>query len=323
MKTLMLPQPIARLRLDGGKVVAFDIGPDGAVYVVVALRSLDFMETKPHGSFPRTRTAQGQSYRVIVIRADGQLREVRIEDEPFNIYLVQPLGNELLLACARSYYRGPDDIEQNGRLYDRNARFARGLVLGDGIESLQTTSSGVIWTSYFDEGIFGNFGWDVPLGSSGLVAWDRDGGRIYEYEPPFALESMVDCYALNVSSDADVWCCYYDDFPLVHIRDYAVVGHWAAPIRGTHAFAVTKDRVLFRGGYADKDAYTLCAFPGRVNDPLEIVDTFVLTDRDGSRVAADRASGRGSCIYLLCGSDVHRLDVRQITEQLTGRRVKG
>lgn len=318
MKTLTLPQPIARLRLDDGKVVAFDVGPDGAVYVVVALRPLDYMETKAHGTFPRTRTASGQAYRVIVVRTDGRLREVRIEDEPFNVYLAQPLGDELLLACVRSYYRGPNDIEQNGRLYDRNARFARGLVLGDGIESIQTTSSGVIWTSYFDEGIFGNFGWDEPLGSSGLVAWDRDGGRIYEYAPPPGLESMVDCYALNVSSDADVWCCYFDDFPLVHIHDYAVVGHWQAPVQGTHAFAVTTDRVLFRGSYEDKDVYTLCAFPSRGNTPLEVVDTFVLADRDGSRLVADRASGRGSCIYLLRGSDVYCLDIGQITGQITG-----
>lgn len=34
---------------------------------------------------------------------------------------------------------------------------------------------GRIVTSYFDEGIFGNFGWDQPLGASGLVVWDEQG----------------------------------------------------------------------------------------------------------------------------------------------------
>ena len=64
------------------------------------------------------------------------------------------------------------DYDKNGRIYTNKGKFVRDILLGDGIQTVQATSEGVIWTSYFDEGIFGNYGWDNPLGSSGLVAWD-------------------------------------------------------------------------------------------------------------------------------------------------------
>jgi hypothetical protein len=37
--------------------------------------------------------------------------------------------------------------------------FRRELLLGDGVQSVQAMPSGVIWTSYVDEGIFGRLGW--------------------------------------------------------------------------------------------------------------------------------------------------------------------
>ncbi|WP_176444820.1 hypothetical protein [Paenibacillus herberti] len=41
---------------------------------------------------------------------------------------------------------------------------SREFLLGDGIQSVQVTDKGIIWTSYFDEGVFGNNGWDKPIG---------------------------------------------------------------------------------------------------------------------------------------------------------------
>jgi len=91
--------------------------------------------------------------------------DVAIECERFTIHDVQPLPNELLLACARSFYKGPDDFEKNGRIDTRDGEFLREILLGDGIQTVQAMSSGVIWTSYFDEGVFGNYGWTDPVGA--------------------------------------------------------------------------------------------------------------------------------------------------------------
>ena len=46
--------------------------------------------------------------------------------------------------------------------------------LGDGIQDCVVKKDGTIITSYFDEGVFGNYGWDEPLGDCGLIAWTSD-----------------------------------------------------------------------------------------------------------------------------------------------------
>ena len=80
---------------------------------------------------------------------------VFVENEPFEIHAVQPLFDALLLVCHRSRYRGPNDFDRNGRVYSREGKVLDSILLGDGIESVQTTNHGVIWTSFFDEGVFG------------------------------------------------------------------------------------------------------------------------------------------------------------------------
>jgi hypothetical protein len=75
---------------------------------------------------------------------------------------------------------------------------SREILLGGGIKGTQATASGVIWSSYFDEGIFGNYGWHDPIGASGLVARDTTGDTLYQYAPTDALDDMADCYAMNV-----------------------------------------------------------------------------------------------------------------------------
>src|SRR5919204_7050215 len=213
--------PVASLTplIGDGQLVAFNVGPDGVVYLVVALRPLDYRLQQPGGaSFAKTVPEQPQTYRVIGLSGPRPILDVVIEGERFNIHDVQPLVDELLLVCARSHYRGPDDFEKNGRVYTRHGKFSREVLLGDGIQSVQTTPGGIIWTSYFDEGVFGNYGWDNPVGASGLVAWDSAGNKLYEFQPGAGLDAICDCYALNVESEDDVWLYYYTEFPLVRLH---------------------------------------------------------------------------------------------------------
>lgn len=78
-----------------------------------------------------------------------------------------------------------------------------------------------IWTGYFDEGVFGNFGWGRPdgpdpLGAAGIVAWSPTLNKVWELDADEGL--IADCYALNVAPDA-VWACTYTDFPVIRIAD--------------------------------------------------------------------------------------------------------
>lgn len=310
MKRSIRLSPIISLAsiVQDGELVAFDVGPERAVYLTFALKPLDYRDNQPgRGSFPKTIPQRAQDYRVIALVGSDVVLDIAISGEQFNISHVQPLGDELLLVCARSCYRGPKDFEKNGRVYTLEGKFVREILLGDGIESVQTTLGGVIWTSYFDEGVFGNFGWENPVGASGLVAWDRHGKMLYDFQPRDGLDPICDCYALNVESEDCAWLYYYTEFPLVRLRDREVSAVWNVPISGSHAFAVSGDKVLFRGGYKDADTYSLFSL-GAGNNP-KLNAKVSLRDDSGRDIAAERAVGRGDAIHLLSGGFLYRLDV--------------
>src|SRR5262249_11039862 len=232
-----------------------------------------------------------------------------IENEPFNIHDIQPLNGDLLLVCSRSQYEGPSQFEKNGRVYSRDGQFIREMLLGDGIQSVQVTASGVIWTAFFDEGIFGNYGWEHPVGAVGLVAWDSTGDKLYEFEPAGRLDVMSDCYALNVQSDDDVWCYYYTDFPLVHLHGQKIASWWQTPVSGSDAFAILESYALFRGGYEDHDAYRLLSIAS--GDQARLLAEIELCNQHGVKLSANRVTGRADNIHLLNDQFVYKVNVRQ------------
>jgi hypothetical protein len=292
-----------------GEIVAFNVGPDRVTYLVVALKPLDYRIEQPGwASFAKTVPEQPQRYRVVGLSGSQTVLDVVIEGERFNIHDIQPLPNELLLVCARSYCKGQDDFERNGRVYTRDGKFAREILLGDGIQSVQATSKGVIWTSYFDEGVFGNYGWQSPVGASGLVAWDSAGNKVYEFQPRDGLDSICDCYALNVESEEDVWLYYYTEFPLVRLRRREIESVWKMPLGGSGAFAVSRGHALFCGGYKDRDTYQLFALGKNANPDLLAKVEF--RNENGSKLVADRVVGRTDVIHLLSDGHFYQVDVQ-------------
>ena len=307
--------PIAQLAdltpyLRDGELVALNVGPDFRLYAVIALNELDYRSEASSGaSFAKTTPSRPQTYRVIAFHDGNVTLDIHIANEQFNIHDIQPLPNdELLLVCCRSYYKGPDDFDKNGRIYSSKGQLVREILLGDGIQRVQTTATGVIWTSFFDEGIFGNYGWNDPIGSSGLVAWDSRGNKLYEFEPRNGLDSICDCYALNIESDSSAWLYYYTEFPLVHLRDQHIEAHWAMPIEGSNAFAVSQGFALFSGGYDKRDKYHLFELSeaGRTNE----VTTFTLTDDKGKQLVADWVFARSDALYIVRNYQVYRCEVQ-------------
>jgi hypothetical protein len=311
MKRSVRLSPVASIvpLIGKGALVAFDVGPDGVVYLAVALEPLDDrMKATSGASFAKTIPDRPQRYRIVGLSNGRLVSDVEIEKERFNIHHVQPLKDELLLVCARCYYKGSDNFEKNGRIYTRDGRFAREILLGDGIQSVQTTSGGVIWTSYFDEGVFGNYGWENPVGASGLVAWDSAGRKEYEFEQTADLDTICDCYALNVGSEDDVWCYYYTEFPLVHLRSCEIESYWKIPLGGSDAFAVDAGHVLFRGGYKDHDAYQL--FSLESSGKVKLLAKVELQDEKGKKLVASRVCGRGGAIHFVSDESLYRIDVQ-------------
>lgn len=142
--------------------------------------------------------------------------------------------------------------ELNALAVDHNGRTVRRGCLGDGIQHLQVAADGIIWAGYFDEGIFGNFGWGSPgpepLGAAGIAAWSPDFSKAWDLDPGEV--QVDDCYAFNVGPD-EVLACSYVDFPVVRIRDRHATAVATNGVSGPSGIIASGDRVGLIGAYRD------------------------------------------------------------------------
>ncbi|MFQ7717251.1 MAG: hypothetical protein ACLRIT_12695 [Blautia sp.] len=142
---------------------------------------------------------------------------------------------------------------------------------------------GTIITSYFDEGVFGNYGWDEPLGACGLIAWTSEGTPLWKNEN----YSIYDCYAISLDEEENLWFYYYDEFRLVRTNfkeDFV----FELPIEGSGAFSVAPsgNTFLFQGGYQQRDKfYFLTAHGDHLGQKQEAIPTC-----DGNKVAVEQCS---------------------------------
>ncbi len=162
-----------------------------------------------------------QSYRIFISVAEQVIQLAEIEKESLTQHHIQLLPEDrILLVCARADCLSFGKGTLNGRIYGMDGRFLKGLHFGDAIEDIQVSPDGTIWGSFFDQGVLRH----ENIGRSGLVAWNDQGEQVYDYSSS-GLGIIMDCYALNVESNGVTWAYYYTDFPLVKIRDQAIVAY--------------------------------------------------------------------------------------------------
>lgn len=271
-------------------LVAFGAGPDRALYVLHALRPVDYRTAGPGPSYPKIHPARPQDYRARAWLDGHCVLDLRIDGERYNVHALQPLGDDLLLACARS---GGSAGRHNGRVYSRDGRLLRELALGDGIEHLQTTPRGAIWTGYFDEGVFG----DDPVSAGGLAAWDAHGANTYQYRPEDGLDAICDCYALNVADERETWLYYYTEFALVLLRERRLAGHWRPPFEGAQAMAVRgRHALMYRHPRRGHEA---ALFRLEGDGRCAELARFELRREDGAPLRPERVDGRGDTLYFV------------------------
>ncbi len=242
-----------------GDLVYLGVGYDDRLVVATSSANPDRTyagrdESPGFASFPHSMATE--RYRVEVLTLDANLTTSTrtIEEVPVAHPFVQPApdGSVLLVGARARYADG--QAEENAWLISPGGSIVSSFCAGDGIQSVQVDGSGRVWVGYFDEGVFGNFGWGSadsppPLGQPGLVCWSITGERLYDYSPPPGFGPIDDCYAMSVGGD-ELWTCYYSDFPVVRVgRGFSVTG-WTCGISGAHAMAVGDDgRVGLIGGY--------------------------------------------------------------------------
>jgi hypothetical protein len=240
-----------------------------------------------------------KDYRRVLCFHEQEEWEYTIQTEPSDFHFVQPLPDGLLLAHGRQ-----SSPAQNARVYDFTGGLLREFTLGDGIEDLQTTTSGDIWASYFDEGVFGD-----TIGSAGLVRFDAQGTPSYEFQPSAGLDRISDCYALNVESSQAVWFYYYTPFLLVRLRNDAIDNFWRTDLAGARAFAVSGDRVVMHAGYQHNDWRLLQLHEDTTVSNLGQVE---FVDKDGDPLLTRCAKARGRLIWFVQNSIIYRADISKL-----------
>jgi hypothetical protein len=290
------------------------IGPDGEAYVAIALDD-DQHPFKLDRLGNRDRPPQ--RYRIVTAN-----RELEFVSSLPSVSEVQPLPEGLLVVSPRAALWAPGDPEMNAEVYSPDGILLRRFCLGDGILHVQAEPNGRIWTGYFDEGVYGNYGWGFygagepytkPLGSAGLIQWDSSGIAQYEFVETTGLEFITDCYALNVVTDDEVWLYYYDPFDLVRLESRRVTGVWKGAIRGSGAFAVDDEYALFADGYGHDGRYPFYRLSQ--HGTVEPLAELMFEDKSGE-VLGSRATGRADSLFITAKNKVYRVGIAWVLGEL-------
>ena len=249
--------------------------------------------------FPKSQLEAGSDYRLLVQHPGQPVARVQVRGERIPCAYVQPVPDGVLVVGARcSWRQSESEPEKNAVVFDHCGVELRRFCLGDGINDVRVDRRGFIWVSYFDEGIFGNYGWEGsgrrPLGAPGLVKFDGSGNSLAEYDAEAAgTDAICDAYAINLASDDDVWVYFYTDFPIVHWHR-GTYRRWRFGEGGANAMAVRNDRVALYGG--EGRLRILALEPEGSTRPIRQVSVEAEDHRLGPGTFA---SGVGEVLYLV------------------------
>ena len=304
-----------REHLEWTELVSINIGPAEELYLLLlTFGPFQYREEIGHGIFDRIHPADLLNFRIVQVDGEGST-SFEITRQYWNYHHVQPLPDEeLLLACARSSYRGPNDYDLNAKVFSHSDSLKREFLLGDGILDVQTTADGRIWTSYFDEGVHGNYGWGGlhgprPVGHMGLVLWNKFGKKLYEYSPPAGLEYISDCLALNVVDDNETW---FIGSPLVRLRGKEEYAFWNTPedIEVRSAFAIWDKYALF----CSENRHQLVELLD--DHTMKLLATYQFVDEQGEvlkfRHNVTHIVARGRLIFLMGKTSCYRVDLAEL-----------
>lgn len=247
--------------------------------------------------FPKSRLDGPVDY--IVVRSCGRdVQTMTVADVSVVVSFVQPCPGGVLLAGSRCYWR-PEGPEQNAFVVDWKGNIERQLTIGDGVQDVRVTASGQVWASYFDEGVFGNYGWGnpgpTPIGASGLVEFDPSGEVRFTYDNAAARTgSICNAYAINLAADGAVWVYFYTEFPLVSVRAGAY-RRWKFGIAGARALAVRDGQALLFG---DREQRCLGRIVSLEGDSATVTEEVLINGADGESLDKAWAYGRGEGLFF-------------------------
>jgi len=202
------------------------------------------------------------SYHIYLIKNNKDIVHICSINNTMDVHFLRRLkdNDDFLLVCARCRFYSCNNIEKNAFIVNSSGEIKKTLVLGDGIEDIKIENQ-IIWVSYFDEGVFGNFGWDNPnhrIGADGLVAFTMNGEKAYGYNSKCGNEHFIsDCYAFNIDDNGEKWIYSYDEFILCKLNRNNQEKYYFCDNIGGSLLLVYSDYILMDGGYKNRDLLTI------------------------------------------------------------------
>ncbi|MEM1104821.1 MAG: hypothetical protein AAGH87_00405 [Pseudomonadota bacterium] len=276
-------------------------------------------ETKGGATFPRPRMREAKAFSLCILGSEGE-RWLNLPpvDIAFPKVEMFPDGR-VLLAGARCRWRGPDEFDRNGVVYDPKTGVTERILLGDGIEDIAIDEIGRIWVSYFDEGVFGNFGWGRPgpagPGSGGLVCFAADGDVQWQFNRKGSTAFIEDCYAMHASR-SKISVFYYSDFHVCEIdMNFEQAFFRPAQIAGSHALVTAGSAFLLSSQYDEPSdtMHLLLRDKDRVGDPqrmrAKLPNDWTIGDSN--------ILGRCECLHMLNERGWFRAELSVLVADLT------
>lgn len=287
---------IEKYGLEQYAMVNLSIGYDEGVYMLFSAH----VPERIQGMF--VDTVANTQYRALCLYVDWQdgslLGEEVLEfgEQKMNFHFIQPIGDHILLLGARARKYKDGSTDQNAVFLTRDGRVRFRTCFGDGIQDCLVMTDGRIITSYFDEGVFGNFGWNQPLGADGLLVWDDKGQIVWRNTSHF----IADCYAMNVDEQDNLWFYYYTEFNLVK-TNFQTEMVYQPKISGSSSFLIMKSHrgVIMDSGYGSHRRLKMLRLLGdRLGSPKDVELAY-----EGQRVPLERYCFRSSKAVIVDGRE--------------------
>lgn len=211
------------------------------------------------------------NYKIIFVEHGKTTEIFAIGNSEIEYHFVREIKKNILLASARCQYKSEEDIEENGRIFDRNGKNIECFTIGDGIEDIKVHND-AIWISYFDEGVYGNYGWSKPIGRDGLICLDQNRSISYSYKAEHEHEFIDDCYSMTLDFEGNPWFYYYSEFCLCY-KNRSGLKYFKPNLSGSSNILVSDQYILMDKGYDNKAEFLLFSKNGfKELKSIEFVD---------------------------------------------------
>ena len=254
---------------------------------------------------------EGNDRTWIVTRQSGSATDsITLESSSDWTYpMVQAMPNGGALVASKRCEWVDGFLQKNARHVSADGDTLNEATLGDGINHMLTDANGNVWVGFFDEGVYGDVGWEgeghefSPIGGPGLLRFDDSLTLSWSYSGESSGYYIDDCYALNVT-DSEAITCFYSDFVIAKVGREPTK-YWKNEVAGASALLVSDRLCALVGGYAG-DGTRLAI--GHFESNRFVVDREERLDTRALDKPAEQAwvVGRGPELHLFQGLEWSR-----------------